>query len=366
MSNSRVLKEKPAASVLVQETYSPTLATDYTVQDGDSWVGLARKVGLVDPWDLIDFNFPGTKEVHAKNAQLASRQVNWYLAEYVGCEKSTDSYNLAFSSRLTRGRGVHKGGKIFLPVAGPLKVPTLTCGTIDIPEESKSPMLAAVLQQLGARMPTRARCLDPLELAIAKPIYQNSLVYDDIFISDGFGGGGNPFTIALELGGRWIVILNVGPGAYADPAYSKKSVLIHELAHAWQSQHHPKPWQFMLNCTECNAAAAVATRVDAASRNKWVKTATGMPDIGTGEASSYAYVPGLPFGEYAGEQIAEQVEDFFYPPRGLETSKRVLLSSIWSHITSVQAGIPDWGNIESLGNVRFEYHTQGVVWHDGY
>jgi hypothetical protein len=227
-------------------------------------------------------------------------------------------------------------------------------------------MLAAVLQQLGARMPTRARCLDPLELAIAKPIYQNSLVYDDIFISDGFGGGGNPFTIALELGGRWIVILNVGPGAYADPAYSKKSVLIHELAHAWQSQHHPKPWQFMLNCTECNAAAAVATRVDAASRNKWVKTATGMPDIGTGEASSYAYVPGLPFGEYAGEQIAEQVEDFFYPPRGLETSKRVLLSSIWSHITSVQAGIPDWGNIESLGNVRFEYHTQGVVWHDGY
>jgi hypothetical protein len=67
----------------------------------------------------------------------------------------------------------------------------------------------------------------------------------------------------------------------------------------------------MLNCSECNAAAAVATRVDAASRNKWVKTATGMPDIGTGEASSYAYVPGQPFEEYAGEQIAEQVEDFF-------------------------------------------------------
>jgi hypothetical protein len=242
----------------------------------------------------------------------------------------------------------------------------LSCGTIDIPEESKTPVLAMVLQQIGARMLTRARCLDPLELAIAKPIYQNSLVYDDIFVSDGFGGGGNPFTIALEWGQRWIVILNVGPAAYADPAYSKKSVLIHELAHAWQSQHHPKPWQSMLNCSECNAAAAVATRVDAASRNKWVKVATGMPDIGTGEASSYAYVPGQPFEEYAGEQIAEQVEDLFFPPRGLETAKRTLLWKIWTHISSVQAGTPDWGNIESLSKVRFEYHTQGVVWHDGY
>jgi hypothetical protein len=37
-----------------------------------------------------------------------------------------------------------------------------------------------------------------------------------------------------------------------------------------------------------------------------------MPDIGTGEASSYAYVPGQPFEEYAGEQIAEQVEDLFF------------------------------------------------------
>jgi hypothetical protein len=84
MSNSRVLKEKPKDSV--KETYSPALATDYTVQGGDSWVGLARKIGLVDPWDLIDFNFPGIKEVRAKDAQLASRQVNWQLAEYVGCE----------------------------------------------------------------------------------------------------------------------------------------------------------------------------------------------------------------------------------------------------------------------------------------
>jgi hypothetical protein len=190
-------------------------------------------------------------------------------------------------------------------------------------------------------MPTQARCLDPLELLIAKPVYQNSLAYDDIFVSDGWGGGGNPFTIALPVNQRWIVILNTGPGAYADPAHSDKSTLIHELAHAWQSQHHPKPWQFMLNCMQSNAAAAAATRVDAASRKKWVKIVTGMPDLGTGEASSYSYDPGLPFGEYAGEQIAEQVEDFFYSPPGLGTARRALISKIWSHVSSVQAGKPD-------------------------
>ena len=56
----------------------------------------------------------------------------------------------------------------------------------------------------------------------------------------------------------------------------------------------------------------------------------------------------------------------FFPPDGLETAKRTLLWKIWTHISSVQAGTPDWGNIESLSKVRFEYHTQGVVWHDGY
>jgi hypothetical protein len=333
MSIDRVQKEKPGASVLVQETYVPPLAYEHTVKDGESWVSLARESSLADPWELIDFNFPGTKEMHNKDAKRASRQVNWYLAEYVGCEKSADSYNLAFSSNLSSGRGVHKAGKIFLPVAGPPRFQPSCGGAIEIPKDSRYPILRNVLDRIGGRMPTQARCLDPSELVLAKVVYQESLSYEDIYISDGLGGDGNPFTIALPLDQRWIVILNTGPGAFADPARSKNNVLIHELTHAWQSQHHPKPWQFMMNCMESNAAAALASRVVPVSRNQWIKLATGIPDIPTGAASSYAYVPGLPFEEYAGEQIAEQVEDFWFSSR-LDGKQRNLVLKIWMHVKS--------------------------------
>jgi hypothetical protein len=36
--------------------------------------------------------------------------------------------------------------------------------------------------------------------------YSNSLVYGDIYVSDAEGVGGRPFTIALPLKKRWIVM----------------------------------------------------------------------------------------------------------------------------------------------------------------
>ncbi len=360
----KVQKERPGTPV--SETYKPPASTEYIVTDNDSWVKIAQRLKM-DAWDLIDFNFPGMKSIWKIDSQLASRQVNWYLLEYVGCEKSTDRDNCAFSSGLTQGRGVHKGGKIFLPKSAPPPVATSTCREIEIKDDSKFPVLAVVLNQVGGRMPTKARCLAMAELSIAKPIYQDSLAYDDIYVSDALGAGGNPFTIALPLNDRWIVILNLGPAAFNDPNNSRKSVLIHELAHAWQSQHHPSPWQFMVNCTESNAAAAVATKADAVSSNRWVNRLTGIPAIGTGEASAYAYIPGLPFGDYAGEQIAEQIEDFFYRPGELKPQIRGLVSTIWAHIVSVPTRKIDPANFQSLSKIRFEFkNTTGVIWSDGY
>jgi hypothetical protein len=98
-----------------------------------------------------------------------------------------------------------------------------------------------------------------VELAFAKLWYSNSLVYEDIYVSDAEGVGGRPFTIALPLKKRWIVVLNLGPKGFNDPVASNKATLIHELAHAWQSQHHPDPWQFMVNSMQCRRAAAIGT-----------------------------------------------------------------------------------------------------------
>jgi LysM domain len=83
-------QEKPVP--LVSASYTPLSGVRYPVKKGDTWITIARSVGI-DPWDLIDFNFPGTKRVHATNPERASRQVNWYLREYLGCQTTLDGEN---------------------------------------------------------------------------------------------------------------------------------------------------------------------------------------------------------------------------------------------------------------------------------
>jgi hypothetical protein len=89
------------------------------VAAGETWISLAKRIGI-DPWDLIEFNFPGIKLVKQRDFQQATRQVNWYLAEYVGCRAiSPDRQNFAFSSGTTGGKGGWKGGFIYLPPGTP-------------------------------------------------------------------------------------------------------------------------------------------------------------------------------------------------------------------------------------------------------
>lgn len=100
----------------VPEIRQPPKGVGHAVSANESWVSLAQSLGI-DPWDLIDFNFPGVKQVKQADAQRATRQVNWYLAEYVGCRDSIDGgKNYAFGSNLAgRGRGDYRDGVIFLP-----------------------------------------------------------------------------------------------------------------------------------------------------------------------------------------------------------------------------------------------------------
>jgi hypothetical protein len=107
-------EEKPVNAV--PSTYVPRPGYPHPVRTGESWVSIARDHGL-DPWDLIDFNFPGMKRAKQVDFQRATRHVNWYLREYVGClVVAPDGHNWAFSSGVSRGKGVWKGGVIFIPV----------------------------------------------------------------------------------------------------------------------------------------------------------------------------------------------------------------------------------------------------------
>ncbi|WP_370165517.1 hypothetical protein [Bradyrhizobium diazoefficiens] len=96
----------------IVESYVPPAGIRHAVTAGETWISLAKRIGI-DPWDLIEFNFPGIRLVKQRDFQQATRQVNWYLAEYVGCRAmSPDRQNFAFSSGTTGGkrwmaRGIH-------------------------------------------------------------------------------------------------------------------------------------------------------------------------------------------------------------------------------------------------------------------
>ena len=190
----------------------------------------------------------------------------------------------------------------------------------------------------GITAPRNLRFLSAAEQTEARSVYAGSLDFSRIIITDGLGCGGRPFTVAFPVGSDWWVALNQGTVA-SFATRPRSDTLIHELAHAWQSQHHGSdPTAFMRNSIINQAGAAALT-------------ALGQ------EASAYAYIPGKPFAEYGAEQIAEQVEDS-YNGTGSPTP------AVARHVRSVAAGVADPDNERSLTvNTAFERRsTSGVVW----
>jgi hypothetical protein len=152
---------------------------------------------------------------------------------------------------------------------------------------SNSVLLAGISLPGGMVAPASLlRPLKPAEFSLAFTVFATSLNYASILISDALGLKGAPFTMYIGSPGggmptAGVIVLNLGPdfSGTADPL-----TFIHELTHAWQSQHHINPYQFMINSIASQAKAAL-TNTDA-----------------------YAYTPGKFFGFYAAEQIARQVE----------------------------------------------------------
>lgn len=335
----------------------------YPVTARDSWISLAAGLKM-EPWDLIDFNFPGLKRTSLANRELATRQMNWYLQEYVGCSLSRDGgKNYAFSDGLTGGRGVHKGGIIFLPPR-PVPPAPAQCKGIDFTTDDLSP-IAIPMIRVFANLPIvvsfHARCLDPsAELPLAKSVYGGSLNYDDIYVSSLSGTDNRPFTIAVQVSGRWVVVLNLGR-LYENPG-ADPSTLVHELAHAWQSQHHSNPQRFMINSVESQALESVSEAANSTT-GRIVGVVVGAPPVIPAGAGSYAYVPGKPFGTYGAEQIAQQVEDFFFGRPGFDASVRPKLLPIWQHMLATGRGAVDAENVRGLSSPHVEFRGDpGVVW----
>lgn len=188
------------------------------------------------------------------------------------------------------------------------------------------------------RMPTFVRRLTGAEQDQARLIYGDSLDFSRIFITDAVGVRDRAVTVAFEASGcGWVVALNLGDTNRWDER-PRAETLIHELAHAWQSQHHDDKRAYMVNSIKSQAmAVAVEGDSDAA----------------------YWYVPGKPFGDYGAEQIAYQAEKFYIawmPPAGRERAI----------VTTIKATTPIYvisaDNQASLSKTRFGVSgTPGLV-----
>jgi outer membrane protein OmpA-like peptidoglycan-associated protein len=227
------------------------------------------------------------------------------------------------------------------------------------------------LGKTGVKIPTTLRFLNPLERREAAKMFGAGLDFTRILISDGLGAQGRPFTVSVPSGGTTMIVMSLGDVSswHAAP---RSHTLIHELTHAWQSQHHgTDPSAFMANSVKCQGLAIADTpiaKAQAAEAAVAAATARGVFNpvtlAGIGKAaanaedvSAYAYIPGKAFSAYGAEQIAEQVEDA-YRGTGRPTA------AVVAHVKSLAANAPSTLNQGSLNTISFERKsTPGVVFH---
>lgn len=222
---------------------------------------------------------------------------------------------------------------------------------------------------LGIKLPTSARFLTSDEQTEAKTVFGSSLDFTKILISDGLGGGGRPFTVAVPLTGGFHIVMNMGD---LGPWHRRprSNTLIHELTHAWQSQHHGSDkTAFMKNSVSCQLNALMdlpIAKVEAGKAAAAAAAARGVfnpitiAEIAADAAakedvSAYAYIPGKSFSRYAAEQIAQQVEHGY---RGIGSPTPVVLTTI----KSVGAHVRSADNEASLATISFHRSsTPGVI-----
>jgi hypothetical protein len=280
-------QERPSKPVA--ESYVPPAGIRHPVTTGETWISLAKRVGI-DPWDLIEFNFPGVKLVKQRDFEQATRQVNWYLAEYVGCRAmSPDRQNFAFSSGTTGGKGVWQSGFIYLPP-----------GTPPPPPVAPAPPAAPTPPRCQANRPDFARVLDAHEQGFARKVFGPTLPsWDSIAITNGLGGDGRPwtndgpfFTGSNPMVPNMRYAINLGNVAFKDLTSQGPTLgllcadfgricdlFVHEMTHVWQA-FNDSNWTM--------------------GRSLWAQL------IGAG----YEYTPGDTWDSYNVEQQAHIVEDW--------------------------------------------------------
>jgi len=254
-------------------------------------------------------------------------------------------------------------------VPPPTPLPTVPVDIQAIIEAARRFLDRLPLGRIGIRLPTAVRFLTSGEQTLADTVYNRSIDYSRVLISDGLGAEGRAFTTYVPSSAGDFIVMNMGEDPFKTPLYNK-GLLIHELAHAWQSQHHPSsPTAFMVNSALSQTAAIAdmpVAKAAAAARATAVAIRSGFVDprrlatiansaSAAEDTSAYAYMPGRRFGQYGAEQIAEQVEHSF-------TGSGRPTPAVIAHIRSLSPHAPSRLNETSLATPRWERKSMpGVI-----
>jgi hypothetical protein len=149
------------------------------------------------------------------------------------------------------------------------------------------------------------------EKQVALPVFNYSIPYEKILISDGLGGGDREFTMPTSVPTSRLFNVSSDDGKYvihAGDGYfgmtklrEERNTLIHELTHVWQGEHWSSP--YWVNSAGMQAAWGLAGGLD--------KIAGYDSDGKPSGAYSYDRVDLWDWDDYHAEQQAQIVEDWF-------------------------------------------------------
>jgi len=148
------------------------------------------------------------------------------------------------------------------------------------------------------REPKNVRNLAAKEETIARSVFQNTVPYSQVLVSDGLGGGNRPFTVPTNMpvhvpayvnfnvkGGKYVI--HAGDGYLGMSLNDEdKKTLIHELTHVWQGENDTSwSWAYALFSLKDQALSDDAYAYD----HRWLKS----------------------WSDYGPEQQAQIVEDWY-------------------------------------------------------
>ena len=125
------------------------------------------------------------------------------------------------------------------------------------------------------------------ELHLAFPVFQGTVPYRYVLVTDSIGLQDRPYTLNfMGLDDHDTYHLNVGKTGFVGMggSFYWRSVLIHELTHVWQAAHAAWAPSYIFN-------------------SAWHQAKSGN--------DAYAYTPGQSWSSYNVEQQAHIVQDWF-------------------------------------------------------